>query len=138
MRTLTTLLFTSLTIVACELHRPPAPQIPVADPSRAAAADVFNARYARSRFSRWHVQGTTAGPQCDVLFVRTAILLEESMVESIHYGAGAYDVYDGGVQQFYRDRKFRGVVYKDPSLRVWTYGDVQVPEAEQLAPCGRR
>jgi hypothetical protein len=57
------------------------------------------------------------------------------MVEAMHYGAGAYDIYDGGVQQFLRERAFRGVAYKDGSGRVWTYGAVTQNEAEALVPC---
>jgi hypothetical protein len=65
----------------------------------------------------------------------TAMIMDESMIEAMHYGAGAYDVYSGGVQQFCRERTFRAVVYRDPSLRTWTYGAVNETEAETLQPC---
>ena len=57
------------------------------------------------------------------------------MVEALHYGAGAYGVYDGGVQRFSRDRAFRGVAYKDSSGRIWTYGNVSVAEVAAMKRC---
>jgi hypothetical protein len=136
-RTFTLLLLAALASAACESHLRDTRRAPVADKVHAAAADVFTSRYKSSRLSRWGVRASAAGADCAVLFVQTSILLEDSMIEGIHYGAGTYDVFDGGVQQFYRDRKFRGVAYKDPSGRVWTYGDVTVPQAELLEPCAR-
>ena len=57
------------------------------------------------------------------------------MIEAMHYGAGAYDIYDGGVQHFYRVQTFRGVAYKDGSARVWTYGAVSAAEADGIRAC---
>lgn len=98
-------------------------------------ADAFTQRYAKSRLARWNVQATAAGRDCAVLMVETSMILEDSMIEAIHYGAGAYDIHDGGVQQFLRERAFRGVAYKDRSGRLWTYGAVTPAEAEGLASC---
>ncbi|PYQ26596.1 MAG: hypothetical protein DMF56_23580 [Acidobacteria bacterium] len=98
-----------------------------------AAADAFTSRYARSRLARWNVQAHAAGTDCGVFFVQTKIVMEDSMVEALHYGGGAYDVYRGGVQQYSHDRAFRGVAYRDGSGRMWTYGDVTTGEA--LAAC---
>lgn len=103
--------------------------------SRIAAADLFTRRYTHSRFSGWNIRAGAAGADCDVLFVQSSIVLDDSMVEAIHYGAGSYGVVNGGVQQFYRDWWFRGVAYKDASERVWTYGDLAAGEGEGLAPC---
>lgn len=102
---------------------------------RVTHADAFTARYARSRFSGWKIRAEAAGPACDVLRIRTAILIDEMMVETLHYDGGDYDVYEGGVQHFYKERRFRGVVYEDPSGRTWTYGALKPGEAEQLQPC---
>lgn len=100
-----------------------------------AAAQSFTRLYSKSRLSGWNVQARAASPDCSVLLVETSIVMEASIIEAMHYGAGAYDVYDGGVQRFYRDRGFRGVAYKDTSGAIWTYGEVTAHEAETLAPC---
>ena len=55
--------------------------------------------------------------------------------EAMHYGTGAYGLYAGGVNQFSRDRTFRGVAYKDGSGQLWFYGNVSRAEAESLRPC---
>jgi hypothetical protein len=102
---------------------------------RVAAAGGLTQRYARSALARWEVRGRAAGADCRVLLVVTAIVMDDSMVEALHYGAGAYDVYPGGLQQFSRDRAFRGVVYRDRSDRVWLYDDVTPAEAAALVPC---
>ena len=100
-----------------------------------AAAQTFTRLYAESRLSGWKVEARAAGPDCSVLLVEPSIVMESSMIEAMHYGSGAYDVYDGGVQRFSRDRGFRGVAYKDTTGTIWTYGDVTAREAETLAPC---
>lgn len=100
-----------------------------------AAADVFTRHYAQSRLAKWNVRASAAGPDCNVLFVRTSIIMDDSMIEAMHYGAGPYGVYDGGVQHFYRDRAFRGVIYRDPTEKVWAYGQIKDGEAATLAPC---
>ena len=104
-------------------------------PDHVKAAEVFTDRYAHSRLSAWKVRAAAAGPRCDILTVEVATILDDSMVEAMHYGTGAYDVYQGGVQRFYLQRGFKGVAYKDESRRIWTYGEVTVPRAETLAPC---
>ena len=102
---------------------------------RVTAATSFTERFAKSRFATWHVRAKAAGKDCGVLLVETSMIMDESMIEAMHYGAGAYDVYRGGVQQFSRDRAFRGVVYRDPSLRTWTYGATNATEVDTLRPC---
>ena len=102
---------------------------------RITAASSFTERFARSRFADWHIRAKAAGEDCAVLLVETAMIMDESMIEAMHYGAGAYDVYRGGVQQFSRERAFRAVVYRDPSLRTWMYGAVNANEADTLQPC---
>jgi hypothetical protein len=99
------------------------------------AAHVFTDRYAHSRFAGWKVRASARGRDCDVLLVETDMVMEDSMVEAMHYGAGAYGVVDGGVQRFYRDRSFRGVAYKDSSGRIWAYGNVTAQEAATLPRC---
>jgi hypothetical protein len=100
-----------------------------------AAARTFTHLYSESRLSGWKVQARAASADCSVLLIETSIVMEASMIEAMHYGSGAYDVYDGGVQRFYRDRGFRGVAYKDTTGAIWTYGDVTAREAGTLAPC---
>jgi hypothetical protein len=119
----------------CESNRLEVPPRSIAADERIQAANAFARRYAQSRFSQWNIRANAAGEDCDVLFINASVTLEESMIEAMQYGAGAYDIYDGGVQRFYRDRTFRGVAYQDGSERVWTYGAVSVAEAERMTPC---
>jgi hypothetical protein len=100
-----------------------------------AAASRLTDRCAASRLAKWNIRGTAAGADCSVLLVDTSMVLEDSLVEAIHYGTGAYKVVDGGVRLFTRERAFRGVVYRDRTGRVWTYGDLARSEAEELQPC---
>jgi hypothetical protein len=121
---------------SCEPDRLVSPSQPsLHNGDRVKAADAFTARYARSRLSAWNIRASAAGDDCSILLVETPIIMEDSMVESMHYGAGAYDVNEGGVQQFSRDRTFRGVAYKDGSGRLWTYGALTQSEAEALKQC---
>lgn len=122
-------------VITCESNRLKTPPRPAASDGRIAAAHAFTRRYAQSRFSGWNIRAEAAGADCDVLFVNTSIVLEESMIEAMQYGAGSYDIYEGGVQHFYREQTFRGVAYKDGSERVWTYGAVTVTEAEGMTAC---
>jgi hypothetical protein len=100
-----------------------------------ADANVFTNRYTHSRFAGWKVRASARGRDCDVLLVETDMVMEDSMVEAMHYGAGAYGVVDGGVQRFCRDRSFRGVAYKDSSGRIWAYGNVTAQDAATLPRC---
>lgn len=118
-------------LLACESHQP-ASHVASA---RIVAAEALTARYARSRLATWDIRASAAGADCSVLLVRTSLILEDSMIEALHYGAGAYAVYAGGVQQFYRDGKFRGVAYKDASDRMWAYGELTSGEEKSLTPC---
>lgn len=128
-----------LLFVACESNQPTSPHpVTAVRDQHISAADAFTQQYAASRLAAWNIKAGAAGSDCDVLFVRTSIILEDSMIEALHYGAGAYNVYPGGVQKFYRDREFRGVTYTDPSERVWTYGKVDEDEGKELTPCGDR
>ena len=108
---------------------------PHASGTQVKAANVFTNRYAHSRFARWNVRASARGSECDVLLVETDMVMEDSMVEAMHYGAGAYGVVDGGVQRFYRDHSFRGVAYKDSSGHIWAYGDVTAQAAATLPRC---
>ncbi|MEK6371963.1 MAG: hypothetical protein AABO58_04645 [Acidobacteriota bacterium] len=111
----------------CESH----PQID----AHVDAAGFFTHRYSRSPLSVWNVRGSAAGAGCDVLLVETSVVMNDAMVEALHYGAGAYGVVDGGVQRFYRDRAFRGVAYRDSAGHVWKYGGISRSEAETLRRC---
>jgi len=116
---------------ACNANQPPAQDL-----ARRSAANALTDRYAHSALARWDVRGHAAGDDCGVLYVETEIILEDSMVEALHYGVGAYDVYRGGIRQYSRDRAFRGVAYKDGSGKVWTFGEVGPAEAGAIVPCG--
>ena len=122
-------------VITCESNRLKPQRRPAASDGRIAAAHAFTRRYAQSRFSGWNIRAEAAGSDCDVLLVNTSIVLEESMIEAMQYGAGTYDIYEGGVQHFYREQTFRGVAYKDGSERVWTYGAVTVAETEGMTAC---
>src|SRR4051794_14423721 len=97
--TIRCLMILALLAAMCESH-------PRSPGKHVAAANVFTQRYARSRFAGWKVRASARGRDCDVLLVETDMVMEDSMVEAMHYGAGAYGVVDGGVQRFYRDRAF--------------------------------
>lgn len=115
---------------------PPAPPPPsTTSGQRASAASLFTSHYARSRMSGWNLNARAAGTDCTILFVQTPMIMDDSIVEALHYGAGAYDVYEGGVQRFYRERSFRAVAYKDGSGKLWTYGAVTQAEAGTLEAC---
>jgi hypothetical protein len=130
-------------VVACDPARTagPAASVPAstrrstAEQVRIDAANLFTRRYAKSRLSEWKIRAQAAGPRCSVLVVQMSVIMEDSMIEAMHYGTGAYDVVDGGAQRFYRERNFRGVAYKDASDRIWTYGAVSDEEAGKLVEC---
>jgi len=103
---------------------------------RVVSANLFTDRYAHSRLAAWNLRANAVGGDCDVLLVKTSIIMEESMVEAMHDGAGAYAVYDGGVQKFCRDHSFRATAYKDATGQVWAYGDVTATQAAAMKPCG--
>lgn len=129
--TLPRLIILALLAAACQ----PQTQSPPPRQARITSADFFTQRYAHSRFAGWKIQAHASGHDCDVLLVETSVIMEDSMVEAMHYGAGAYGVVEGGVQRFSRDRSFRGVAYRDSSGRVWTYGSITTAEPGILRPC---
>ncbi len=102
---------------------------------RIAAASLLTRQCAASRLAKWNIRGAAAGDDCSVLLVDTSMVLDDSLVEAIHYGTGPYAVVDGGVRQFVRVRAFRGVAYRDRIGRVRTYGDLTQSEAAELQPC---
>lgn len=112
----------------------PRPQTTPRD-ARVTAASTLTSRCAASRLGQWNIHGTAAGADCDVLLVETSMVLEDSLVEAIHYGTGAYAVADGGVRRFSRDHAFRAVAYRDVTGRVWTYGPLTRGETASLQPC---
>lgn len=99
------------------------------------AARTFTTDCAASRWAGWNVRGSAAGNDCGILLIETPMILEDAIVESMHYGTGAYDLYKGGINQFSRNRAFRGVAYRDGSGQVWRYGNVSQTEVESLKPC---
>jgi len=100
------------------------------------AATLLTERYETSPFAAWHVRATAAGSDCSALVLQTGIILEDSMIETMHYGAGAYNnIIPGGVKKFLTDYAFRGVIYEDVSGRKWTYGVVTEREKEEVTRC---
>lgn len=126
---LTRVLAIAMLAVACA---PPQQQSPREE--RIAAALLLTRQCAVSRLAKWNIHGVAAGPDCSVLLVETSMVLDDSLVEAIHYGTGPYAVVDGGVRQF-SARSFRGVAYRDRIGRVRTYGNLTQTEAEELQPC---
>lgn len=122
-------------VFTCDSHGPTPRNGASAGAVHAAAANLFTQHYAQSRFAAWHVRGNAAGSDCAVLLVNVSIILDDSMVEAMHYGAGTYEAYPGGVRRFARERDFRAVAYRDSSGRYWTYGPLSTTDAETLVPC---
>lgn len=106
-----------------------------AEQSHGDAAKWLKARYATSRLAHWSVQVGTAGPGCSILYLRLPMPTDDATIESMHYSSGAYDIYPGGVNRFYRERAFTGVVYIDQSQRMWTYGEVTREAFIRMKPC---
>jgi len=109
-------------LLACEIH--PAAERPVA------AAHTLGQRYATQK-----LQIHAAGDDCLILLIRTKTALDNTTVESIHYGTGEHRAYDGGIQQFAEDRGFRAVAYKDAEGGLWTYGAITRDEAKSMPIC---
>jgi hypothetical protein len=127
---LTRILAVAVLAIACAPRQQESPR-----DERIAAASLLTRRCAASRLAKWNIRGVAAGADCSVLLVDTSMVLDDSLVEAIHYGTGPYAVVDGGVRQFTRLRAFRGVAYRDRIGRVRTYGDLTKTEAEELRPC---
>ncbi len=108
---------------------------PTGNAAHTGAAMRFTRQYAHSRLSDWKIRATAAGDRCDVLLIETSIMLEDSMVDALHYGAGEYGVYTGGIQRFSTEHEFRSVVYKDSTAHVWIYGDISAAGAQKLKRC---
>lgn len=100
-----------------------------------AAAQELGALYSNSPLREWKLRVNAAGADCDMLFIHVSIIMEDAMIEALHYGAGAYDIYEGGPRQFVDDRAFRGVAYQDATQRIWTFGNVTSAEAQQTKFC---
>lgn len=132
------LLFLAVAGSRCnEEYRQPARASAEPLPARAAyvaSAAQLTTLYGTSQLSSWHVRGHAAGADCTVLVVEASVVMEETQVDALHYGSGAYDVVPGGVKQFAHDHHFRGVVYNDCTGGVWPYG-VGSREASQLQAC---
>lgn len=123
-----------LTVVRCDSNRPPVHSAAPDTAHHIAAANDLTGRFSRSRLASWNIRASASGADCAVLFIEVPIVLDDSMVEAMHYGAGAYALDGAGVQRFADQRAFRAVTYEDKSRRRWAYG-VSRGEAESLAPC---
>jgi hypothetical protein len=97
------------------------------------AATLVTRTYAGSQLAHWNIRARAAGADCDVLTLNVNTVLDDSMVEAIHYGGGPYAVDQGGVQRLMRMHSFRGVLYTDSSGMQWRFGDVTTEE--RLTPC---
>lgn len=122
---------TLLWIAACGGSTPPVHENP-----RVADAARFTDAFARSRRAGWDVRARAVGRDCDVLLIETKVILEDSLIDAIHYGAGENTVMPGGVYRFCRDHEFRAAAYKDRSGRIWAYGGITASEAARMEPCG--
>ena|ERR1041385_9045787 len=99
------------------------------------AARTVTRDCAGSRLADWNIRASAAGSDCAVLLIETPVILEDAVIVSIHYGTRGYGVFQGGVNQFSREKTFRGVAYKDGSGQLWFYGNLSRTEAEALRPC---
>jgi hypothetical protein len=97
-------------------------------------AEFLTARYAL-KLPQWNVSAHAAGPRCDVLVLDAGVIMEDSMIEAMHFGTGPYQEVTGSLQRFYHQQGFRGVAYRDKSEKIWTYGNVTEQEAPALVPC---
>lgn len=122
-------LFLILCATACE-QGPNSVQI--------SSASAFARRYSQSKLSTLNVRASAAGPDCSILLVETGVPLVNTTVEALQYGAGDYDLWDGGVQQFCRERAFSGVVYRDPDGKIWAYGAITPVEGASIKRCRER
>lgn len=102
----------------------------MSDDVRVTAAALFTSRYSRAGYNQ--ISARAAGADCGILLVRIAGTIDDGAVEAIHYSS---TVYSGGVDHFYRERTFRGVVYRDSSGQIWRYGVVGEGEAKTVTPC---
>jgi hypothetical protein len=119
-----------MTVTSCAPARRSA-----AEDIRISAARLLTMQYERSELAKWQVRAAAAGPDCGVLLVHIPFGVEDAMIRAMHYGAGAYNVYDGGVERFYPQYTFASVVYTDASTRMWVYGDIQERDALKLETC---
>jgi hypothetical protein len=102
---------------------------------RIASAVLLKSEYDRSPLADWGIRVKAAGSDCRILLIHAGVIMDDTMIEAMHYGAGSYAVYEGGVQRFYLERSFRGVAYTDSSEKVWTFGTISEAEAAAAEPC---
>ena len=102
---------------------------------RVTAAGALTRKYSQSHYEKWHVRARATGKDCRVLLVETSIVLDESMVEAMHFGTGPYALEGRGVEKYSDEGGFRGVVYKDPTDRVFCYGDLRDDDPHALPQC---
>lgn len=76
-----------------------------------------------------------AGSDCLVLLVRASTRLNDTAVETLHYGNGESLLHPGGLQQFAAAKKFRAVAYRDSDGNLWTYGSITRQEAQSMRTC---
>ena len=94
-----------------------------------AAAELFTRQYAHR-----HLRATVAGSDCRVLVIAIENGFGDELVESIHYGGSGYAALGGG-EQFFRDHRFRAVVYRDAAGHLRTYGATTLDEARSIPRC---
>lgn len=105
------------------------------DDVRIASAVLLTSRYARSPLAEWNIRVKAAGPDCKILVVNIGVIMDDSMIEAMHYGAGPYGIFEGGVKRYYLERSFRGVAYKDASGKTWPFGSLSESESKEPDPC---
>jgi len=95
------------------------------------AAEELTALYSKSVLVPWGVEAVAAGVDCKVLFVHVAVIMDDRMVEALHYGGGRYSVTPDGLERFYREHGFRGIAYEDDGRRQWVSGDMRRAEKDE-------
>jgi hypothetical protein len=101
----------------------------------AAKVSIDAANRLAEQCSKEKLEARAAGDDCLVVLLRADLPLDDTTVESIHYGTGDLTTYPGGVQQFLEDAKFRAAVYEDADGQLWTYGSITKDEARSLPAC---
>ena len=109
-----------LLLFACNVSR--------AEKETIAAAEELTRDYAKHG-----IEARVGGTDCKVLVIEARKRLDDATVESIQYGTDQYEAH-GGVEQF-AGRRFRAVVYRDPSGVVRTYGSTTLDEARSMPRC---
>lgn len=103
------------------------------DPAAQVSIDAANT--ITRDYAPQNLKAYAAGTDCLVLLIRAGTPLNDTAVETLHYGNGESVLHPGGLQQFAEEKKFRAVAYRDSEGALWTYGSITRQEAQTVRPC---